>query len=294
MDMIRACYNVPSLMLKENQLVITGLGCIERGITINAQDFHIDIAIFHLKHNFRDEETTLQLAGRVCGEKSQMPECTTVIAPESFIRFVSERQQELLEKLQDPEVQTAAQKSRTFFLSSLGRESKEDKDYRLFSSQEEGIAFAKEHLGGQLLLKNNRGCAELKNMTWQEILKDFRGLNAKSRIRLSPTVDPDIWILYFRPSFFTSEELSKIPPASESKALTAREIHNILLREDANSLSESNLKLYLSHMKEIYKGDYASLLRRAKPPQVFRAFPSEVESVFRLRPPLIGLPCSFP
>lgn len=185
-------------------LAITGYICIGRGITIMSENFMIDYAI--LSH-YSDKNEASQLAGRTKGnikgyENYKPP---TVFTTEDFDSIAREWEgksrilaEMAFEKEQNGEAPVIT--ARELYPTKVDT----DKDHRVFDTQEEALEFAKETLDLSLFKrKTSEAPKELqvdgKNPTSVELFKRMWGINAKSPVRMSPTLDHK-WCVYWRPS----------------------------------------------------------------------------------------------
>lgn len=100
-DVLRVIYNDPELRLKgDDNLVITGFRCIERGVTFNLPSFQFHTAIFSQYHfqGIDDIESIVQLAGRCNGWNGNVP-IINIIAPKKLLDEVIAHQNRLIEFL---------------------------------------------------------------------------------------------------------------------------------------------------------------------------------------------------
>jgi hypothetical protein len=185
-------------------LAITGYICIGRGITIMSENFMIDYAI--LSH-YSDKNEASQLAGRTKGnikgfENYKAPTVFTTEEFDSIAREWEGKSRMLAELAFEKEQNGEAPVITSSELYPTKVDT--DKDHRVFDTQDEALEFAKDSLGLSLFKrKTSEAPKELqvdgKNPSSIELFKRMWGINAKSPVRMSPTLN-DKWCVYWRPS----------------------------------------------------------------------------------------------
>jgi hypothetical protein len=212
--------------LQQRPIVITGLLCVGMGQTLTHRSLgSFTSAIFGHMDLTNDE--IYQLFGRVTGRIKNWGDkyvptqvyCPTIImnrciTMEECARHMAIEHNGDIVTQEDYRVpmfelgdigESATQNIRIQKIKKqrLPRQEDNDKDYKIFETQEEAIIFG-DTLGVKLRRRpDNNAPNELQtngsNPSIDELLKRMWGINKKTRVRMVPTIDIK-WCVYWRPS----------------------------------------------------------------------------------------------
>lgn len=215
--------------LQQRPIVITGLLCVGMGQTLTHRSLgSFTSAIFGHMDLTNDE--IYQLFGRITGRIKDWGDkyvptqvyCPTIIlnrciTMEECARHMAVEHNGDIVTQEDYRVpmfelgdigESATQNIRTKKIKKqrLPRQEDNDKDYRLFETQEDAIIFG-DTLGAKLRRRSDHNAPnELQtdglNPSADELLKRMWGINNKTRVRMVPTIDTK-WCVYWRPSMIS-------------------------------------------------------------------------------------------
>lgn len=234
-----ACETISRLVnqhnLQNRPIVITGLLCVGMGQTLTHKSLgSFTSAIFGHMDLTNDEIS--QLFGRITGRMKDwgdkyvqtqvycptiimnrcivMEECSRNMACEHNGDLVSQKDyrepmiemgvvgQSAIENIRVQKKPKPSNKPKTIY-------SPDDKDHRVFDTQDEAILFAKGTLNATIYRRQTDDAPkELQtngqNLSSDELFKRMWGINECSRARMIPTIDKK-WCIYWRPSLIKPE-----------------------------------------------------------------------------------------
>lgn len=104
MDIAIEIYNDPAFGLCNQDLVITGFYCVERGVTFNRPNFQFNFVImspYHYTERSEEIESIIQLSGRAFGNKAWVPKGITILAPKYMLDEVEQNVNNLIKFLHE-------------------------------------------------------------------------------------------------------------------------------------------------------------------------------------------------
>ena len=188
---------------KNKPIFITGFICLGMGQTLVCEELgsftHAIISHSNLSH-----DDVYQLFGRITGRMKNWSsyEKTILYCPENtwnICRTMEDNARNIMNNYRGEYI------TETIYNQHINKEKKEDndKDHRVFNTQEEAIRFGLT-LGKKFYKRNNEAPKELlnndgTNPTSDKLVKRMWGINEKNTARMVPLID-NKWCVYWRPS----------------------------------------------------------------------------------------------
>jgi len=217
--------------LRNRPKVVTGFLCVGMGQTLtNKKMGSFTHAIF--SHMDLSNDKIYQLFGRITGRMKQWKRYvkTQVYCPEKITtrcwymemaaknlcichngeKVSKEVYEEVAQYLtdddrEDIQVNNKHKKEKEI----IDRYDEDDKDFEIFDTQEEAQKFTKERFDHRIqkrktndLPKDLQEKFNTNSASPEQIIKRFWGIDKKSKVRMLPVFEGEMWIVYWRPSMF--------------------------------------------------------------------------------------------
>ena len=220
--------------LRNRPKVVTGFLCVGMGQTLtNRKIGSFTHAIF--SHMDLNNDKIYQLFGRITGRMKQWKTYvkTKVYCPEKittrcwYMEMAAKNlcichngetvSKEVYEEVsqylheddrKDIEVNNKEKKPKKI----IETYSEDDKDFEIFDTQKEAQTFAKERFNYRIQIRKSNDLAKDLQKHFKsncvspdQIIKRFWGIDKKSKVRMLPVFEGEMWIVYWRPSMFEDE-----------------------------------------------------------------------------------------